>query len=115
MFTTVDLAERAGVSRHTIYRWWPTHDDLLIEALSMHVRRVESPDTGSWESDVLTFAHSVASFAQDPVELATSRIMASGLYPEFNALVVDQYQPTLTAWRHIVARARPATPTPRRQ
>ncbi|MEO3781787.1 TetR/AcrR family transcriptional regulator [Actinocorallia sp. B10E7] len=104
-FTTVEVAERAGVSRRTIYRWWPTHDDLLIEALSLHVRRVEPPDTGSWESDVRAFAHLVASFAADPVDLAMSGIMAGRRHPDFNALVVDQYRPVLGAWRQMVARA----------
>ena len=104
-FTTVEVAERAGVSRRTLYRWWPTHDDLLVEALSLHVRRVEPPDTGSWESDVRAFAHLVASFAADPVDLAMSGIMAGRRYPEFNALVVDQYRPILKAWWQMAARA----------
>lgn len=104
-FTTVEVAERAGISRRTLYRWWPTHDDLLIEALSLHVRKVDPPDTGSWESDVRAFAHLVASFAADPVDLAMSNIMAGRRHPDFNALVIDQYRPVLDAWRQMVARA----------
>ncbi|WP_241565974.1 TetR/AcrR family transcriptional regulator [Prescottella agglutinans] len=46
-FTTLEVAARAGVSRKTIYRWWPAHNDLLVEALAMHVRQVAPPDTGS--------------------------------------------------------------------
>jgi len=104
-FTTVEVAERAGISRRTLYRWWPTHDDLLVEALSLHVRKVDPPDTGSWESDVRAFAHLVAAFAADPVDLAMSGIMAARRHPDFNALVIDQYRPVLDAWRQMVARA----------
>src|SRR5699024_7806531 len=39
-FTMVDVAERAGVSRKTLYRWWPTHEDVLVEGLSRHARQV---------------------------------------------------------------------------
>lgn len=104
-FTTVELAERAGVSRRTVYRWWPTHDDLLIEGLSMHVRQVSLPDTGAWESDVREFAHQIAQYAADPVEVATSALMASRRYPEFGELVLDQYRPVLATWQQLVERA----------
>nr|WP_241729956.1 TetR-like C-terminal domain-containing protein [Dietzia aerolata] len=98
----VDLAERAGVSRKTLYRWWPTHQDVLVEGLSTHVRQVSPPDTGAWESDVREFAHLVATFAADPVEVATSSLMASRQYPEFNALVVAQYAPVMQEWQRMV-------------
>ena len=104
-FTTVEVAERAGVSRRTIYRWWPTHDDLLIEALSLHVHRFQVPDTGAWETDVRAFAQTVADLAADPVDVATAAIMASRRFPEFNALLIEQYQPVLDAWVAMVERA----------
>lgn len=104
-FTMVDLAERAGVSRKTLYRWWPTHQDVLVEGLSTHVRQVSPPDTGEWESDVREFAHLVATFAANPVEVATSSLMASRKYPEFNALVVAQYAPVMREWQGMVERA----------
>ena len=104
-FTTVDLAERAGVSRKTIYRWWPTHMDVLVEGLSMHVRRVSVPDTGNWETDVREFANRIAEYAADPVEVATAAVMASRRDPEFDRLVIDQYAPVRRAWQAMVERA----------
>ncbi|MBM9838141.1 TetR/AcrR family transcriptional regulator C-terminal ligand-binding domain-containing protein [Rhodococcus hoagii] len=104
-FTTVEVAARAGVSRKTIYRWWPTHNDLLVEALSMHVRQVAPPDTGSWESDVRTFAERIAEYAAGPVEVASAALMASRRYPEFNKLVLEQYRPVLDAWQQMARRA----------
>lgn len=104
-FTTVELAERAGVSRKTVYRWWPTQNDLLIEGLSMHVRQVVSPDTGSWETDVREFAHQVAEYAADPVEVATAALMATRRHPEFGDLVVEQYDTVRQGWQQMVVRA----------
>ncbi|WP_346764737.1 TetR/AcrR family transcriptional regulator C-terminal ligand-binding domain-containing protein [Rhodococcus sp. HNM0569] len=104
-FTTVELAERAGVSRKTIYRWWPTHDDVLVEGLSRHVRSVAVPDTGSWHSDVHEFAHRIATYAADPVEVATAAVMASRRHPDFGRIVLEQYGPVQAAWRGMVERA----------
>ncbi|SUE16103.1 TetR family transcriptional regulator [Rhodococcus gordoniae] len=104
-FTTVEVAARAGVSRKTIYRWWPTHNDLLVEAVSMHVRQVAPPDTGAWESDVRAFAESIAEYAAGPVEVASAALMASHRYPDFNQLVLEQYRPVLEAWRTMARRA----------
>lgn len=104
-FTTAEVAARAGVSRKTIYRWWPTHNDLLVEALSMHVRQVAPPDTGSWESDVRAFAEQIAEYAAGPVEVASAALMASHRYPEFNELVIEQYRPVREAWQQMAQRA----------
>lgn len=104
-FTTVEIAERAGVSRATIYRWWPTHAALLAEALTQHTRTIEVPNTGSWAGDLRAFAHAVATFAADPVELGLSRVMAAGREPEFNDAVIDLYAPALSAWAAMVERA----------
>lgn len=104
-FTTVEVAEKAGVNRRTIHRWWPTHDDLLAEALTHHVRTVVVPDTGAWSTDVRTFAHQIASFAAEPADLTMTRIMVSGLHPEFNAAMVEHYQPALAGWYDMLSRA----------
>jgi len=104
-FTTVEVAERAGVSRQTIYRWWPTHEELLTEALQRHARGVPVPDTGSWAGDLRAFAHAAAAFAAEPVELAVARVMASGTAPDLNRAVTAEFEPAVTAWRTMVERA----------
>ena len=107
-FTTVDVAERAEVNRRTLYRWWPTHDDLLAEALSQHARTLAVPDTGSWAADLRSFAHQVAAFAADPVDLTMTRIMVSGMHPDFNAAVVEHFRPVMEGWHQMLERARRA-------
>lgn len=102
-FTVVDVAARAGVGRRTVYRWWPARDDLLIEALEAHVRRVPTvEDSGSWERDLRALAHCLTEFAADPVEIAIAQIMAGGQHPEFNRMVFTQWQPSMDSWRRLV-------------
>ena len=47
-----DVADRAGVGLATIYRRWPTKQDLVVEALRAKV--VDLPDTGDVRADLLT-------------------------------------------------------------
>lgn len=49
---------------------------------------VAVPDTGAWATDVKTFAHRIAAFAADPVDLTLTRIMVSGQHPAFAAAVI---------------------------
>ncbi|MFS3127547.1 TetR/AcrR family transcriptional regulator [Nocardioides sp. Bht2] len=104
-FTTVEVAERAGVNRRTIYRWWPTQDLLLAEALSQHARDLDVPDLGSLADDVRAFAHRVALFAADPVDLTMTRIMVSGSHPEFNQAIIDHFAPIMAGWYEMLDRA----------
>ncbi len=98
------VALRAGVSRKTLYRWWPTRTDLLRNALALHTRRLEPPDTGSWAGDVRALVAQLAAFLGDPVERAQNAILASGLYPDFNRVMLDYYGPIQAGWRAIVER-----------
>jgi len=48
------VAERAGVSKATIYRWWPSKERLALDALLEWAATGSSPrDTGSLRSDLL--------------------------------------------------------------
>jgi AcrR family transcriptional regulator len=48
------VAERAGVSKATIYRWWPTKETLALDALySEWDARPHPRDTGSLRGDLL--------------------------------------------------------------
>src|SRR3954451_4883221 len=55
--TTVDaIAARAGVGKQTVYRWWPSKPDVVLEAiLELAAERVAVPDEGSLHADLLSF------------------------------------------------------------
>lgn len=51
-----DIAAAASVGKPTIYRWWPTKAELVIEAyLSRAGERLAPPDTGSVDADLRTY------------------------------------------------------------
>jgi AcrR family transcriptional regulator len=49
------VAARAGVSKATIYRWWPTKETLALDALYEQLSEPspEPPDTGTLRGDLL--------------------------------------------------------------
>ena len=47
------VAHRSGVAKSTIYRWWPTKQALLLEALSRLRQGALVPDTGSVREDAV--------------------------------------------------------------
>ena len=62
--TMESIARRAGVSKQTVYRWWPTKAAILLEALNEGAAAI-SPgrDTGSFETDLRTFLRSTVAGA----------------------------------------------------
>jgi AcrR family transcriptional regulator len=55
------VASRAGVNKTTIYRRWPTLDDLLVDALTTWSEdAIPGSDTGSIETDLLALGRTLA-------------------------------------------------------
>lgn len=55
------VARRAGVNKTTVYRRWPTLDDLLLDALTTwSLEAVPVPDTGSIDNDLLALGRHLA-------------------------------------------------------
>jgi AcrR family transcriptional regulator len=56
------IATRSGAGKQTIYRWWPTKADVLLDALATKADlHIPVPDEGSYAADLRAFL--VASFA----------------------------------------------------
>jgi AcrR family transcriptional regulator len=102
----VEVSRRAGVSRATVHRWWPTRGDLLRAGLELHASDLDAPDTGSWERDLRLFAWRFAEFSSDPVEVTQNAVMAAGAHPDYTAAVLEHYAPIFTGWRAMLERGR---------
>jgi AcrR family transcriptional regulator len=50
------IAARAGVGKQTIYRWWPSKAEIILEAYTTYTDMlVPYPNTGSLRSDLLEY------------------------------------------------------------
>ncbi len=75
-----DLAQRAGVSKATIYRRWPSKERLVLEALNQAMRPFDLIDTGSLRGDLDDYLGELAR------RMATGR--ASDVLPDLIAASV---------------------------
>jgi len=106
------VARRAGISKATLYRWWPSKAHLLCEAYVAKANRdIPLPGAGDLGEDLREYLHHIA-FALG--HLGTGRtiaevILAANVDPAFG----DLYRHTLLAdrkrsLRHLLERARAA-------
>jgi AcrR family transcriptional regulator len=66
--TTVDdVAARAGVGKATVYRRWPSKEDLAVAAMeTLYSSEMPEPDTGSIRSDLAASYRAVLTFVNTP-------------------------------------------------
>jgi AcrR family transcriptional regulator len=61
-----DIAQRAGVGKQTIYRWWPSKSAVLVDAMIHRARQVApAPDRGDLQTDLRLFLRSTFAAAPD--------------------------------------------------
>jgi len=61
--TIEGIAARAGVAKQTIYRWWPSKVDVLLDTLVEDAHgQLVPPDTGSAVDDVRHYLRNLAQF-----------------------------------------------------
>jgi AcrR family transcriptional regulator len=66
--TTVDdVATRAGVGKATVYRRWPSKEDLAVAAMeTLYSAEMPEPDTGDIRADLAASYRSVLAFVNTP-------------------------------------------------
>jgi AcrR family transcriptional regulator len=73
-----DVAEIAGVNKTTIYRRWPTKEDLVQAALlSIAGDKLTAPDTGSLRGDLLEVARCIVTVGQSLEGKSLVRVMVA--------------------------------------
>jgi AcrR family transcriptional regulator len=71
------IARRAGVSKQTVYRWWPTKAAIILEALNEAASAIAPvPDTGSLGTDLRRFVRRTVAGAAAPNARLLAALMA---------------------------------------
>ncbi|WP_043627132.1 TetR/AcrR family transcriptional regulator [Nonomuraea candida] len=86
--TVEGVAERSGVNKTTIYRWWPSKAALLAAALvESDVLAFEAPDTGSLRGDLVALVEGVRRLLTEPPgsDVAVAALGAAVRHPELDA------------------------------
>lgn len=60
------LAAAAGVGKQTIYRWWKSLGEVVLDGLRESARSVSAPETGSLEGDLTAFLRSTFRLQRGP-------------------------------------------------
>lgn len=83
-----DVATRAGVNKTTVYRRWPTKEDLVRAALqSITVDHAVTPNTGSLRGDLLEIGRHIVARASSPEWQGIRRVLiAEGQNAELMAI-----------------------------
>jgi len=71
-FTIDEVARRSGVAKTTIYRHFPTRNELLVAALDGAIEVPATPDTGALPGDLIEFLETVLPIFADRVLRAVS-------------------------------------------
>ena len=105
--TVASVIARSGVSSATLYRRWPTKQDLVTAALaSMHAEIVDI-DTGSLDTDIAEMVRSTAQAlsVRNP-EISDDLAIELRRNPEFRAAISEKFvQPRRAVMAGIIGRA----------
>jgi len=73
------VAEDAGVSKATVYRWWPTKAALVVDAFSAGAdEELRFQDTGTLHRDISQQMHRVVRIFRSPRGKVLSALLAGG-------------------------------------
>ncbi|OAS16737.1 TetR/AcrR family transcriptional regulator [Paenibacillus oryzisoli] len=100
---TVDkIAERAQVSKATIYKWWPNKAAVVMDGF-MHAAtdRLPVPDTGTTYKDVLIHATNLTGFLTSREGTIITQLLGEG---QFDTGLADAYRTRFFRPRRLEAR-----------
>jgi AcrR family transcriptional regulator len=88
--TMKGIAERAGVGRQTVYRWWSTKAQILLEAYVDDARsELTTPRRGDAQRDLLDYLEALTEFlTESPAGLAYRALLGEAQHdPEVRELL----------------------------
>ena len=101
--TTDEIAGRSGVSKATIYKWWPNKYAVAVEAfLSEMMAEAPDPDTGSAREDFRSVLRGVVHFFSGPSGRVYAQLVGEG---QSDPLVQKELRENLVARRRELIRA----------
>lgn len=103
-FVTVDkIAERAQVSKATIYKWWPNKAAVVMDGfLYAASERLPVPDTGSAYNDILIHATNLTRFLTSREGTIITQLLGEG---QFDSGLADAYRDRYFRPRRLEARS----------
>jgi AcrR family transcriptional regulator len=84
--TIEGIAARSGTGKQTIYRWWPSRADVLLDALAAKAdMHVPIPDEGSYTADLRAFLQASFALGSRPqvADMLRALMAESQIDPEF--------------------------------
>lgn len=88
--TVEKIAERAKVSKATIYKWWPNKAAVVMDGfLSAAMARLPVPDTGSVIDDIVIQVSNLASFLTSREGKVINELIAEG---QFDVKLAGEYR-----------------------
>jgi AcrR family transcriptional regulator len=87
------IARTAGVSKETLYRWWRSKAEVLLEAAAERgEQHIPIPDTGTLRGDLRRFLRATADLADEPILRLLRAIAAEAAAdPAFADLARDRF------------------------
>ena len=74
--TIEGIAARSGTGKQTVYRWWPSKADVLLDALASQADlHIPIPDDGSYAADLLAFLTASYQLGRDPRVVHVLRVL----------------------------------------
>lgn len=72
-----DIVERAGVAKQTVYRWWPSRNAVVLDALvDGTMRETPFPDTGDLRADFRAHLRGVVRLFNSPTGTVVRNLVA---------------------------------------
>jgi AcrR family transcriptional regulator len=100
--TVEGIAERAGVSKATIYKWWPNKSAVVLDGFfAVTESTLQVPDTGSVREDLFIQLNNLASFITSSRGKIIKELIAEG---QFDANVAEEYRSRYFNPRRLISR-----------